>query len=250
MFKNYIRINWRHATEYVPIDLSKFSVDTQVTSTIEEWFGEEVSNGDLPSFVRYNTESKIKKLEDNTIEIQITYKQSANAEMDYEHMQWGISTIIIPLGAHEGEASWNGFESSDYDGTVNWTYYEQINNDRPRSSKNVTNRNQGPFRKALICLDKCCALTGESTSSALEAAHIIPVSEGGYENIDNGILLRADLHRLYDDNKFIFLSNGTVKINSNLSSTYQTLLQSATLPVSVLKRVKDSLAFIEATDLI
>lgn len=34
---------------------------------------------------------------------------------------------------------------------------------------------------------------------ALEAAHIIPVSNGGGDKDWNGIPLRADLHRLFDD---------------------------------------------------
>lgn len=33
----------------------------------------------------------------------------------------------------------------------------------------------------------------------LEAAHILPVSEGGRHQISNWLLLRADLHRLFDE---------------------------------------------------
>ncbi len=32
----------------------------------------------------------------------------------------------------------------------------------------------------------------------LEAAHIQPYSRGGAHRVDNGLLLRRDLHRLYD----------------------------------------------------
>lgn len=32
----------------------------------------------------------------------------------------------------------------------------------------------------------------------LEAAHIIPYGRGGQHRVDNGLLLRSDLHRLYD----------------------------------------------------
>jgi putative restriction endonuclease len=43
-----------------------------------------------------------------------------------------------------------------------------------------------------------CAITGERTLAALEAAHIVPYSgEGGHE-VQNGLLLRADFHRLFD----------------------------------------------------
>ena len=43
-----------------------------------------------------------------------------------------------------------------------------------------------------------CAVTGEHSSPVLEAAHIMPYGRGGQHRIDNGILLRSDLHRLYD----------------------------------------------------
>ena len=43
-----------------------------------------------------------------------------------------------------------------------------------------------------------CAVTGEHSAPVLEAAHIVPYSRGGKHEVENGILLRSDLHRLYD----------------------------------------------------
>lgn len=43
-----------------------------------------------------------------------------------------------------------------------------------------------------------CAVTGEHSSPVLEAAHIIPYARGGEHRVSNGLLLRSDLHRLYD----------------------------------------------------
>jgi putative restriction endonuclease len=43
-----------------------------------------------------------------------------------------------------------------------------------------------------------CAVTGERAWPALEAAHIVPVASGGQHLVENGLLLRADLHRLFD----------------------------------------------------
>lgn len=43
-----------------------------------------------------------------------------------------------------------------------------------------------------------CAITQEHSSPVLEAAHILPYSRGGEHRVDNGILLRRDLHRLFD----------------------------------------------------
>jgi len=43
-----------------------------------------------------------------------------------------------------------------------------------------------------------CAVTGERTLPALEAAHIRPYSEGGEHNPSNGLLLRRDIHSIFD----------------------------------------------------
>jgi putative restriction endonuclease len=43
-----------------------------------------------------------------------------------------------------------------------------------------------------------CAMTQERTLPALEAAHIHRYSAGGIHQVSNGLLLRSDLHRLFD----------------------------------------------------
>lgn len=46
--------------------------------------------------------------------------------------------------------------------------------------------------------DRRCAITKEKTLPALEAAHIRPYSEGGEHEASNGLLLRRDIHSLFD----------------------------------------------------
>jgi len=60
-------------------------------------------------------------------------------------------------------------------------------------------RGQPQFRQALLRLyqDKC-AVTGHGPKDVLEAAHIQPHSEDGRNSTDNGLLLRADIHTLFD----------------------------------------------------
>ncbi len=58
---------------------------------------------------------------------------------------------------------------------------------------------QGAFRVLVTDVyQRACAVTREKAVPALEAAHIKPVSEGGFHRIDNGLLFRSDLHRLFD----------------------------------------------------
>ena len=60
-------------------------------------------------------------------------------------------------------------------------------------------RGQPAFRQALLqAYDGKCAISGCDVVDALEAAHVVPASAGGSTHIGNGILLRADLHTLFD----------------------------------------------------
>lgn len=43
-----------------------------------------------------------------------------------------------------------------------------------------------------------CAVTGDKIVPVLEAAHIRGVSRGGENRVDNGLLLRSDVHTLFD----------------------------------------------------
>ncbi len=43
-----------------------------------------------------------------------------------------------------------------------------------------------------------CAITGAKVRPALQAAHIRPVEHGGQHRVDNGLLLRSDVHTLFD----------------------------------------------------
>jgi len=59
---------------------------------------------------------------------------------------------------------------------------------------------QGAFRVLITDIyGRRCAVTGERALPVLEAAHIKPISRGGEHRIGNGLLLRSDVHRLFDD---------------------------------------------------
>ena len=58
---------------------------------------------------------------------------------------------------------------------------------------------QGIFKILVTdAYNRSCAITRERTLPVLEAAHIKPYKEGGLHRVENGILLRSDIHRLFD----------------------------------------------------
>ena len=63
----------------------------------------------------------------------------------------------------------------------------------------VRRRGQPEFRRqVLMAYDYRCAISECDAIDALEAAHIMPYRGPATNRIDNGVLLRADLHTLFD----------------------------------------------------
>ena len=86
-------------------------------------------------------------------------------------------------------------------GTRTWNV-DVLAEDGPRYGEPTLVRprlGQGTFSLAVRdAYAGACAVTGEHSSPALEAAHIVPYRDGGPHRIDNGLLLRSDVHRLFD----------------------------------------------------
>lgn len=58
---------------------------------------------------------------------------------------------------------------------------------------------QGAFRVLVTdAYDRRCTITNERTLPALDAVHIKPYSDSGGHRVDNGLLMRRDLHALFD----------------------------------------------------
>jgi len=86
---------------------------------------------------------------------------------------------------------------------------------------------QGAFRVAVTeAYARQCAVTGGKVLPALDAAHIKPYGEGGYHTKSNGILLRKDVHSVFDagyatvDGDFRFLVSHKVKEVFNNGEEY------------------------------
>ncbi|MFQ6046923.1 MAG: HNH endonuclease, partial [Gemmatimonadales bacterium] len=65
-----------------------------------------------------------------------------------------------------------------------------------------------------------CAVTREKALPVLEAAHIRPVAEGGRHEVENGLLLRSDLHRLFDRGYVTVTPDYRVRVSSRLRDDF------------------------------
>jgi len=77
---------------------------------------------------------------------------------------------------------------------------------------------QSKFRDRLLAAyGSTCAVSGTNEPLTLDAAHITPFASGGSNRVSNGLLLRTDLHRLWDSGKIaIHETSYTVLLNASL----------------------------------
>jgi putative restriction endonuclease len=80
---------------------------------------------------------------------------------------------------------------------------------------------QGTFRVLITDnYQRRCAVTGEKALPVLDAAHIRPVTEGGQHHLDNGLLLRTDVHRLFDTGYVTVTPDGRFLVSRRLKDDF------------------------------
>lgn len=78
-------------------------------------------------------------------------------------------------------------------------------------------RGQSSFRQGLLrAYDRTCCVSGSRVEATLEAAHIRPYLGTGSHVPGNGLLLRADLHTLFDLHLVTVMPFGTVRVAPDL----------------------------------
>jgi putative restriction endonuclease len=81
---------------------------------------------------------------------------------------------------------------------------------------------QGSFRVLVTdAYERRCAVTSEKTLPALDAAHIKPYYESGEHLVSNGILLRRDLHALFDQGYVTINPSMKFEVSRKIKEEYE-----------------------------
>ena len=117
----------------------------------------------------------------------------------------GTLTISLTRSGDPQSISWVREDSGErfpLKRGVDWQYFRSDNNAPEPRGKITVERIARPLqelmRKMLLATGQGCVISDCRIDACLEAAHLLPVKNGGNEILDNMILLRADLHRLFD----------------------------------------------------
>ena len=81
---------------------------------------------------------------------------------------------------------------------------------------------QGGFR--ILVTDayaRRCSITGERTLPVLQASHIKPYSRSGPHDISNGLLLRSDIHILFDRGYVTVTPEHHVEVSKRIKEEFE-----------------------------
>jgi putative restriction endonuclease len=80
---------------------------------------------------------------------------------------------------------------------------------------------QGAFRVVVTeAYHRRCAISGERTLPVLEAIHIRPFSREGPHHTSNGLLLRKDLHALFDRGYLTVSDNLAIEVSPRIKKDF------------------------------
>lgn len=194
--------------------------------------------------VTYKVRAHTEPGPNNEVHLVVEYNKLDNPQLARAHddLCWGTNRIILTQGNH-GSCHWRRSDGREFT-DIPWRSFDlAAAKGRPRATY-LRSKRYGQFRRVILDADgHRCVLTGESTTAALEAAHLIPAKYGENDKPFNGITLRADLHRLFDAGLFTFAKDGQVVLaDDGASRDYRSLLRGRTLTDNTLDRVRDTLA--------
>ncbi len=111
----------------------------------------------------------------------------------------------------------------DSDEAENKINLDDTNNPEDRYAYGRTKHRlgQGAFRVMVTdAYQRRCAMTGERTLPVLQASHIKPYSQDGEHDVRNGILLRSDIHTLYDQGYITIDKDYRIDVSRRLNEDY------------------------------
>lgn len=81
---------------------------------------------------------------------------------------------------------------------------------------------QGAFRILVTdAYNRKCAISGERTLPVLEASHIKPFAKSGRHLISNALLLRSDIHKLFDSGYLTITPDFKVEVSKRIKEEFE-----------------------------
>jgi len=236
MSGHVLRIEWHHATEFIPLSNSWIEVGASI-ATVEYW-------PDSQEIIMYIVGCTSYRREGPELTMNLGYLSSRNPMLREINGSWGGNKIIVNFETKIASAQWTDIRGAKHSGFGKSTLLDEnvLDEFSYATLSEAPAPSQSALRAKLLREYKSCVLSGEVTHSALDVAHLIEAGTHGDYSIGNSILLRTDYRRLMDRGLLGFSRDGRVILSDAVRGEYRTQLEGKKLPSKVFMNIKSVLA--------
>ncbi|GAA0190651.1 hypothetical protein GCM10009122_52450 [Fulvivirga kasyanovii] len=116
----------------------------------------------------------------------------------------------------------NTFDTNYYKSLTNGFNLVEDSQGKYKKTREVVQRKgQSSFRvKISKAYNGACCITGEQTPELVECAHIQPYLNYNSNHVQNGLLLRADFHKLYDNGLLYINQDYKIEVSPLINGDY------------------------------
>lgn len=232
-----VEIRWYYTIERVRLDLASLqSAPAQVLDTFEYWPDEDET-------LNFRPQATYRNLANGDHEIKLLYLRKEHQQWEGWDLLWGTSRIVVSEDCTDASAEWAGDPvNSKYDGKAKSCILIPEQPSATKAQMGKVRVAQQIFKNSLLRFGGKCEISGETLAAVIDAAHIHDVQDGGADLPENGILLRADLHRLFDKGYFSIRDDGSISVHKKAPRTYARDLQGKRLSDATFRRIAPYLA--------
>ena len=161
-------------------------------------------------------------------------------EADGDHGTATYQKTVDKAGVTTWTCSWEGIETPPVLATPICTLSDAVVSRKYREHTRAVRDKK--FRKLILQNTPKCLITGETDTRVLDAAHIHEVRHGGKDVVENGIVLRTDLHKLFDEHILTLDTKGNFVMNPMLASYKDLFKKPQAIPQRKLKFYLENIA--------
>lgn len=238
-----LKINWDSGSEFIILDLKNNYKDNATIDTTQVMSSDQQTINYIA--VCESHEGKV-----HSFKLRYSYENNTHLKDKVEQSSggwWGTTTIDIDISKipYETKVTWQDANGDQYNGKAAATVdsiclYDDIEYElvgRIKRSK------QSKLRQELLATIQRCEISGESTHAVLEVAHVIDANKNGACDSHNSLLLRSDLHKLFDARLIVIDESGNVKLDDSVTSEqYRTELTNKIIDKKTFDRISNALS--------
>lgn len=246
-----LKLSWPTTTEYIRIDDPAAPLPGTV-DTEEFWNAESVRVGYAAQCVEQTRDGAILRFSlgypDASVVRDTQYLDGRKYELETNDIRWGVTNVTVDLDTLAIDAVFAGDEAdSGHLLVAHCVAFREVDANELASLDYTTalrllRPGHDQIRRQLLH-NGHCAISLESCEAVLDLVHIVEAKDGGQASHHNCMLLRSDLHRLFDARLLWIAEDGAVCLSNSprVTEVYRKEFGASWLDPETFDLVRDAL---------